>query len=375
MKFTCDFDKFRNAFMLAYLCADRNALNETLRSVKVTAEDGKLTLSANCVSNGLRITLDRATIFDKGEILLPTEVVRRALACNSNFTTFDLQTHGSNVSFLNGQYHGVPTRDTQDFTDMPFPEFAAYHVVKGSELRRLIKNTSFATETANSKYTLNGILLEFGDKELTAVSTDGRRMAVCSAVSEKVVGNVATDNYAGDVIIVPSNGLPIIYKVVEVTREDTYIITVKDGKLILRSENLDLAIQLLRGRYPKWRNVVPECNDWQYSVLDTKEFIDSIARVSAVNISKGGEPKFKCNFDGDALTLESHSETGGFAEVQMLTREFEGEPISVNLNSAYASDFLKHANDAVTVFIKDGDGSPVVFTTGDNYKYILMPMS
>ena len=44
-------------------------------------------------------------------------------------------------------------------------------------LRELIRRTVFATDNESSRYALGGVKLEFGDDNITAVGTDGRRLA------------------------------------------------------------------------------------------------------------------------------------------------------------------------------------------------------
>ena len=72
-----------------------------------------------------------------------------------------------------------------------FPEVANfddqdYFEINANVLQELIKRTLFATDSESSRYALGGVLLEMDDKTITAVGTDGRRLAKMQGVLKKV---------------------------------------------------------------------------------------------------------------------------------------------------------------------------------------------
>ena len=56
-------------------------------------------------------------------------------------------------------------------------EESSYYEISARLLRELIRRTVFATDNESSRYALGGVKLEFGDDSVTAIGTDGRRLA------------------------------------------------------------------------------------------------------------------------------------------------------------------------------------------------------
>ena len=64
-----------------------------------------------------------------------------------------------------------------------------YHVVPTRLFREMVKRTVFATDPESSRYALGGVLLEMEDTSVTAVGTDGRRLARMEGTGESVGGH------------------------------------------------------------------------------------------------------------------------------------------------------------------------------------------
>ncbi len=76
-----------------------------------------------------------------------------------------------------------------------WPQFteAKYHELPARLLRELIRRTLFATDNESSRYALGGVLLELTDDKITAVGTDGRRLAKMEGPAKSVGGHQTAD--------------------------------------------------------------------------------------------------------------------------------------------------------------------------------------
>src|SRR5690606_16446833 len=81
-----------------------------------------------------------------------------------------------------------------------------YHEVPARLLRELIRRTVFATDNESSRFALGGVLLEFEEKKITAVGTDGRRLAKMEGPANSVGGHGSADSMT----IVPTKAMQMI---------------------------------------------------------------------------------------------------------------------------------------------------------------------
>ena len=139
-----------------------------------------------------------------------------------------------------------------------FPEVASfvdenYHEISGRLLKELIRRTLFATDTESSRYALGGVLLEFAADKVTAVGTDGRRLAKMEGPC-KTVGHCSYDDAT---TIVPARSMQLIERAF--TDLDAEVrIAVHANDILLKSPRVMVYSRLVEGRFPKWRDVFPK---------------------------------------------------------------------------------------------------------------------
>ncbi len=81
----------------------------------------------------------------------------------------------------------------------------AYFELPARAFRELVRRTVFATDTESTRYALGGVLLEVDGDTITAVATDGRRLA-CMKSEGKSVNGYQT---VGATAIVPAKTLSL----------------------------------------------------------------------------------------------------------------------------------------------------------------------
>ena len=130
-----------------------------------------------------------------------------------------------------------PVRDGFDFA---IPE---------SILKRLLEKTAFAMAQQDVRYYLNGLLIEFDASSLTAVATDGHRLAkFCSKTS---IGMSTSRN-----VIVPSKTVLELRRQLGNSEEEATVslgekcFQISVGHMVMTSKIVD-------GRYPEYERVIP----------------------------------------------------------------------------------------------------------------------
>ena len=119
--------------------------------------------------------------------------------------------------------------------------------------RELIRRTIFATDNESSRYALGGVKLEWKDNVLTAVGTDGRRLAKMEGPAQ-AVGQPAP---FGDVTVVPTRAMNLLERALAEDGSEVQI-AVRQNDILVKNPRATIYSRLLEGRYPRWRDVFPQ---------------------------------------------------------------------------------------------------------------------
>ena len=97
----------------------------------------------------------------------------------------------------------LPSENPDEFPAVGLFEEASYHELPARFFREIVRRTVFATDNESSRYALGGVLLELTADHITAVATDGRRLArqegPAKSVGEHPAGRPHDDHsHAGD---------------------------------------------------------------------------------------------------------------------------------------------------------------------------------
>jgi DNA polymerase III subunit beta len=81
------------------------------------------------------------------------------------------------------------------------------------------------------------------------------------------------------------------------------------------------------------------------------------------------------HFTKKKLTLQAQGAATGRSKVE-LPVEYDGKALDINFNPAFLVDMLRvlDAEEALSLDLVDG-GSPALFRAGENYSYLVMPLS
>ena len=151
----------------------------------------------------------------------------------------------------------LPAQNPDEFPSVEEFDDKAYLEVPALILKELIRRTLFATDTESSRYALGGVLLELDKETITAVGTDGRRLA-------KMEGGVKTvGSYKGtdSMTIVPSKSMQLIDRAIVGDAEASVQVVARPNDILLKSANATIYSRLVDGRFPKWRDVIPSSRD------------------------------------------------------------------------------------------------------------------
>jgi DNA polymerase III subunit beta len=233
-------------------------------------------------------------------------------------------------------------------------------------VKGMMKKTSFAISSDESRYVLNGIFISLKDHKMTMVATDGRRLALADEevdVSEKSQGE----------FIVPSKAVNELNRLLQDKGEIEVRYADNQAAFALKDEkgNTVLIIsKLIEGNYPNYRQVIP-AETKERVALVREEFLHALRRAEIMTSEKSNSVKL--NFGKNRLEITANSPEVGEAK-ETLAINYKGPEMAIAFNPKYMIDPLNAlANDEVFLELID-ELSPGVLKINGPFLYVVMPM-
>ncbi len=335
-----------------------------LTCVKLTATKDGLSLSATDGEISLSLSTARVETSEPGEALIPADKLQQIVR-ESVDPTLTLHTE-QDVAHITGQdsKFKVFGQPAGDFPAIPHFKGDADFEVTAGELHRLIAMTIFATARENSRYAINGVLVERDKKKLVVVATDGHRLAMAK-------GSCKSAHDEGRTAIVPTKALNLLLRLFD-DADQTVRVKIADNQILFATDQAELSSNLVDGNFPPYKDVVPKDGD-KKAAVSTDLFISGVRRAALLTNeeSKG----VRMAFAPDGLTLRSRAPEMGEAEIKVDLAEFTGEPIEIGFNPAYLLDALKVVDDNQVQLEFKAPNKPGVLRTGPNFLYVIMPVN
>ena len=370
MKFSTERNAFSQAFQLVATVAATRDVKPVMQNVKVKTEksggEKHLVLMATDGEMGIRKIVTQCTVTKPGEAIIPAKRVRQILQ-EVTSENVEFASDGQIMSLECGPSRfQLTTQPTDEFPDVyPFEE-TSYHEVAAGTFRELVKRTAFAIDADSARYALGGVLLELVDGKIVAVATDGRRLAN-QEISAESVGDHLPE---GDKIV-PPRALTLLERAM--TDESEAIkINMGTNRMLACSHGTTIFSRLIEGRFPKWRNIVPETTGKVSVPLPVGGFYSAVRQAAIVTSEK--QPGVVFQFSDGKLTLEGQGAEIGESVIEMPIA-WQGKESRVKLDPAFLVDFLRVLPSEKVIDTYIDDDGPIVFKTDDEYMYILMPLT
>jgi len=364
MKLICDRVALLEALKLASAVVVSRTPKPVLTCVKLTADESSLKMVATDLEVALHLKTSKVEVAEPGEVLVPadklTQIVDTAVDPTVSIETEDDAAHirSQDAHF---KIYGYPPAD---FPPMPQFEGDPDFETSAGQLRQLINQTIYATARENSRYAINGVLIEREGKHLNVVATDGHRLALAKGDSK----SARTDNRSA---IIPTKGLQLILRLLH--DSDTLVkVKIADNQAMFDTGDAVLLSNLVEGNFPPFRDVIPKDGD-KKATLATGVLASAMRRAALLTNeeTKG----VRLSVDGDGITLSSRAPEIGEAEIKVELPAFEGEAIDIGFNPHYILDALKVVSSDQVVFDLKAPNKPGVIRSGSQFLYVIMPVN
>lgn len=248
----------------------------------------------------------------------------------------------------------------------PFPKYnaGAMKQIDGGVLGEMIERTFHAISQDETRYMLNGVLLQLFKDHVRMVATDGHRLAyVRRPIALKVEKEME--------IIIPKKAVQELKKLTEEEGGDLSF-THQDNHLIFQKDETVFVSRLLEGKFPNYEQVIPTKNT-KSALVQVDPLIHALKRVAILADEKS--KMVKLQFSHGKLELTSEASELGDA-MESLDVEYTKEDIGIGINAVYLIDVLSILqNDTVSLNMEDGL-SPLLIKSpvDEDFLSIVMPM-
>lgn len=339
----------------------RKAALPILSMIHVKAEKDSLILRTTNLEIELESTL-KANVEESGTTTIPAKSL---LALVSKLNGTEVSFH-SNKKFQSTIQCGNAEFKLLGLDPKDFPEVFTFEskrkiTLEQKLLSRMIDSVAFAVSIDDSRKTLQGILLSVKDGVLTAVSTDGKRLALVETQIE--------DNTANGDIIVPLQTALEIKRLLG--KEGVVELGIDDKTIRVQIENTVMLSKLIKGIYPNFQQIIP--SNFQKEVELPRNTVQQALELVAVPQTEVA--------DGVKLTLHrnklelytQNSSIGEGRDVVDINYGYEDE-ISLVFNTAFLLDPFRYT-DKENFRMKIIDPtSPVALEDGTGFLYVVMPL-
>lgn len=364
MKVICDRGALVEALNMVAPVVPARTPKPVLTCVKLTTGDNTLTLEGTDMEVALRYTTNRVEVQEPGTVLVPADKFN-SIVRDSPDATLTIQADDENTHIRGQDAHfKVLTYPVADFP--PLPQFAGDpdFTIEAQELTRLVQQTLYATAKENSRYAINGVLVEREKDKLVVVATDGHRLAVARGECKSAKG----DNRSA---IIPTRGLNTLVRLLGAA-EQVVKVKIADNQVLFATDVALLVSNLVEGNFPPYKDVIPKDGDKKATV--STELLNSAFRRAALLTTEESKG-VKMSFRKEGLTLTSRAPEIGDAEIKVDLPAYEGEPIDIGFNPAYVLDVLKVVGtDQISFDLRAANKSCIV-RSGTTFLYVLMPVS
>jgi DNA polymerase III sliding clamp (beta) subunit (PCNA family) len=238
--------------------------------------------------------------------------------------------------------------------------------VPASQLSQAIQRTKFAIGDKTPRYDLNGVVVDVRDEMIFFVATDGARMSVVE------LGSAGRSDKGEPLsMLIPKEGLQIIESTGNGSNRDCEL-AIDDSAIQVTVGEQITRLPLQSPRYPDWQAFLPDTTQMQAIRLTLDPLLASLVKATP---TEAGEPIVTWSFARDNLRLSCQT-SGGSTSSAEVPISHRGEVLTTRLNSHLVIPFLRlvGTGDQLTVYVKD-DKSGVVFSAGDKWRYVVMPVA
>lgn len=258
----------------------------------------------------------------------------------------------------------LQTMAAEDFPTVAAPaNWVAQLSLAQKDLKHLFAMVHFAMAQQDIRYYLNGMLLVVDGSRVTAVATDGHRLAYCSLEIE--------GSFARTDVIIPRKTILELQRLL--SDDDTPVqIDIAQSQIRFTFSDIELISKLVEGKFPDYTRVIPSGYTRSFTV-DRGLLQGSLQRVAILTSEKFKGVRLAIG--DNALRINSTNADQEDAQEE-LEVDYASDTIEIGFNVSYLLDVLANLkNESIQLSFGDNTSSALLTIPDDaSFKYVVMPM-
>lgn len=243
-----------------------------------------------------------------------------------------------------------------------FPEFKDKEVIKIAQgvFKEMILMTSFAVSHEESRYVLNGLLMEISGDTIRMVATDGRRLAKIEKKLEMPVKKEIS-------VIIPIKAIQELHR--NLMEEGSVSFIAGTNQVLFDVNGILIATRIIEGEFPNYNQVIPKPVSPKVGV-NRDVFLSAIRRANLLTTPDFQAIKFEVFVDKLVISKTTPDIGESREEIPI---EYGGKEMIIGFNPQFLIDMLKNiSEESIEIELMGADKAGVI-RLGD-YLYLVLPM-
>lgn len=367
MKFQMQRNELLKGLQKAQNIVEKRTTMPILSYILIETQNDKTVLTSTNLETSLKAVYQAHVIEEGTTVLLARtlfEIIRSLI--DDQILLEKKERHEIHIFHNKGEYT-IFELDASEFPAFPSYEHMHFINIPCDTLKDMIEKTIHSIAGEELRYNLAGVYVEKITEEarLRFVSTDGHRLSIIDKSIEGV-GNINIVKGA----IIPKRGVYEINKVVD--KEGTVELGIDENVMVIKKDEMVLAVRLLSGEFPDYKGIIARSNDRRVRV-SKGELRGALTRVGLLTSERYRGLKFTFAKDKINVAIENPDVGRASEEVHV---DYPGPDLEIAFNPRYFIETLDsmRSNEIDLALGKSSDPCMITGPEDQGFLGLIMPM-
>ncbi|MEA3499591.1 MAG: DNA polymerase III subunit beta [Candidatus Marinimicrobia bacterium] len=328
-------------------------------TLHLRSTDLEITMSANC----------SATVEEEGSIAIPSKII---LNITSELPDTDLNFEISEEHIIlttpKGGEYKIMGKPASEFPSIPIINQSKVFSLPSDKFHRIIEKTTFASSHDEDMHAaLNGVLFQFNDNKLVAVSTDGHQL------SKFVLKEYDSSEDIRD-IVVPIKFLNLC--AISIKNLEKVKIRIGKNHIMMEGDKSIIYSRLLEHKFPDYESVIPTSNEKKI-VIDIDKLIQSTKRIGI--FANESSRLIVFSFSENNMNISAEDTSMASSASEDIDVEYTGDDFKIAYNNDKLREILRHIDgDKLKIYLNTPLSAGLFFPfeqkEGEDSLFLLMPL-
>ena len=367
VKFSCLKSELSQAVQIASRSVANKPQTPIMSGIYLHAVDNMLELQATDYEIGVILHIP-AEVEKNGEVVVSgryLQEVVRTLPEEEVKVEYDHDTQILKISSGRSNFT-LLSMNAADYPQITRIKESKHFKVSSAVLKDLIRRTTFACSSDETRPVFTGALLELENDSIRMAASNVHRLAVNEGKIEENAEE--KNNY-----IVPKRVLEEFQHIMSSEVPEEVAVSCTRSEMSFETEKFYLTTRLIEGQFPDYRRAIPE----QFATrvkMKTADFLAAVSRVGLIARSSEYNT-VKLIFNMGEVHISSDNPIVGKAE-ETVPADIDGEDVKIAFNAAYLIDVLKIVNGEEFMLLMNDSLKPAAVRDLEkqDFVYIITPV-